>query len=224
MFIHIRVGQVLFDYADQLVVDLKAPRYIISEEVGGETEKVHRHMCIETELGIEGLKKRFQKQLKQLGLTGKRGHENEHYGGTRICDDEGAYVCKTGNIVGSKGYTESELSELIVKGAERYANRMKPVIDASGVTVNPPAKPKFDGDKFCEELVADLKVKAHSNEMTVRDALEIISKRILKFKFARINDSVAFPLIQSCLYRLFPHWVEEDFANRMAKKFSYITS
>jgi len=223
MFIHIRFGAALFTFGDELVADLKPPRYIIAEEVGSVTEKVHRHMCIETELSLEGLKKRFQKQLKQLGLTGKRGHENEHYGGTRECDDEGAYVCKYGNIVGSKGYSESELSELIVKGAERYAYRLNPVTDASGGIVKPP-KPKFDGDKFCEEIVADLKPKALTNEITVRDALNVISKRILKFKFARINDGVAFPLIQSCLYRLFPHWVEEDFANRMAKKFSYLTS
>lgn len=222
MFYHIRVCTELYSCIDQLVVG--SPRYIICEEVGTVTEKPHRHVCVELPIGEAALRKRLQAKLKELGLTGSRGHENAYYGGIKECTDE-SYICKEGKIIGSNGYSPEQLAELCSAGANKFKAKVEDLgPPAPGPRLKPAEKRKIDMDKFCEELVASLQCKVINDKMSVNDTFKEICKAVCRFKFARINDNIAFPIIQSCLWRLHPHVVEDQFEDRIAKKFGNLFS
>lgn len=223
MFYHIRVHKELYDFVETLCSD--SSRYIVCQEVGSITEKEHRHVCVELAIGEAALRKRLQAKLKELGLTGLRGHENAYYGGIQVCTDE-SYVCKEGMFIASSGYTPERLAELCSDGASKYK---KPIEDNGPMAPGPrPLKPaekrKMDMDKFCDELVSSLQCKVINDKLSVNDTFKEICKALCRFRFARINDNIAFPIIQSCLWRLHPHTVEDQFEERIAKKFGNLFS
>jgi len=117
MFIHARFSPEMKDAA--LVWLGKLPRYIVCEEVGSATEKIHYHTCFESDVGIEAIKKRFQSQCKALSLVSKKGQENAYYGGVKECTDA-SYICKEGHFIASAGYTREELETLKTEGESKY--------------------------------------------------------------------------------------------------------
>jgi len=205
----------------------KSSRYLVAEE---SAERIHYHIYMEIPLGAESVKKILSERCKSLGLITKRGQQNAFYGGVKPCDiDFVKYCLKSQASVDAttllyKGFEAEQITEWIVAGAKQHAEIQANGHEAPISTLTPDQKRKMDMDKFCDELVQRLKGKCDIHEMTVAAAHHEICKSLLQFKFARMNDNVAFPIVQSCLYRLFPHWVETEFHSRMARKFGGLFS
>lgn len=120
----------------------KYPRYIVCRE---QANREHYHTVFEADIGVEAIKKRFQSQCKAKGLVSKKGQENAHYGGVKICDDGSyEYAAKDGDFIATAGFTTEELEALALKGKEKYNNRQPQLVVAvspvAGETVLIPKK------------------------------------------------------------------------------------
>jgi len=155
MFIHARFSPELLEWATALVVSLQNPRYIIAEEVGKKTEKLHYHTCFESHIGLEAIKKRFQTQCKALGLVSKKGQENAYYGGVKECTDP-SYICKEGKYIATLGYTPEQLESLRIEGMTKYT---VPIVANNGTKIEYihvlPKKASTMRAKFVEMLVSE---------------------------------------------------------------------
>jgi len=78
------------------------------------------------------------------------------------------------------------------------------------------AETKAEGKVPPHEVIIPRCIKSEDyNEMWE----EIVCKTLQYYR-GKVNDHVAFPVIQACLYHFFPKRTEEDFRSRMARKFS----
>ena len=197
----------------------KSTRYIIGREVGSETGKEHYHAIFVSDTKIDAIRKRFQVQCKALGLVSKKGQENAMYGGVKEWDADWSYAAKEGNIIASNGLTEDELQELIEMG-KKWRAKIDPT---SPSTTNDKVKKK----PFDMQIIVDKIYDSLRDEWTkiyepgdVKKCFGAICDKVLEYRFARINDNVAFPIIQAVLYKFHPRWVERDFKDRMSRKFN----
>jgi len=120
MFLHIRFGPILLEWVQAtLLPDLKPSQYVLCREYGSQLHGEHHHIALESPIGVEAIKKRFQAVCKSLGLVTLRGQENKYYGGVKewVGID---YVCKEGVIVASSGYSPEELAAAEAAGKEKY--------------------------------------------------------------------------------------------------------
>jgi len=222
MFIHARFSPEIKEFAIALIQGLKQSRYIVCKE---QAHREHYHAAFDSPIGLEAIKVRFKNHCKSLGLVTKRGQENAYYGGVKECTDV-TYVCKDGDVQVSAGYTTEELEALCQQGYDKY---VKPKTDSASKDMIPDPssmaklekKPKVDLDKFCNDIVSSIQCKVIHKEINCRKALELVSAAVLRSRFARVNDNIAFPLIQSCMWKLYPEEVEERFFDRVVKKFGY---
>lgn len=124
----------------------KFPRYIVAEEVGSVTEKLHYHVAFESHIGLEAIKKRFQTQCKALGLVSKKGQESAYYGGVKELTDI-YYVCKEGKYIAHQGFTDEELESYRLAGSIRYPPKMQSVPIIVHMGQEPDHGPKFKTTK-----------------------------------------------------------------------------
>jgi len=181
-------------------------------------------------LGADSVKKILSQRCKTLGVVTKRGQENAFYGGVKPCDQDFIKYCLKSQVSVDaatllyRGFDAEYITEMIIAGAKQHAEVQEKGQSPIAVKLTPDQKRKMDMDQFCEELVQRLTAERDMHEMGIAQAHKEICKSLMKFKFARINDNIAFPIVQSVLYRLFPHWVEEEFHSRMARKFGGLFS
>lgn len=143
-WLHARISPEILEGA--LIWIKKLPRYIVAEEVGSETEKLHYHCAIEVPVGIEAIKKRFQTECKAKGLVSKKGQENAYYGGVKELTDI-SYVCKEGKFTATQGFTADELEHYRAVGAARYG-KSKPMTDAETPIIAHMGPEQYHGPKF----------------------------------------------------------------------------
>lgn len=115
-------------------------RYVVAEELA---DSLHYHAAFDTALGIESVKKKFQKACKDLGLKTERGKANAYYGGVKECTDT-SYICKDGKIIASKGFMPQTIAALIQEGKEKYRKSQIPMVPpmAVGEVIRIVEKPK----------------------------------------------------------------------------------
>lgn len=135
-----------------------SPRYIVCQE---QATRAHFHAVFESSVGDEAIRKRFQTECRAQGLVSKKGGENAHYGGVKLCD-AGAYeyASKSGKFIISQGFTEEELESFRVKGDLKYNKLATDLVVAvstvAGETVLIP-KPKSDSmrARFVRYMIRD---------------------------------------------------------------------
>lgn len=134
-YLHVRFAPEICELFVSWLKDRKSAKYIVSEETGDVEQKVHHHAAFESPVGVEAVKKEFQKFCKVKGLQTSRGQANAWYGGVKDCTDA-SYVCKDGKIVCSEGFLTETIADLIAEGKKKYRERKSLVLppDPSGNT------------------------------------------------------------------------------------------
>jgi len=204
-------------------IDTKSSRYLVAEETA---TRQHYHIYMETAIGCDAVKKALSTQCKALGLVTQRGQENSYYGGVKMVDtDFIKYVLKEQagkDTLRSKGFPPEDIQAGITAGAAQHAEvqaRQGHSPDLSGS--KPLPKKKIDLDQFCEKLLQDLNLYP-GGTTDIADAYKMIGKAFLKSRLGRCDDRVSTPIIQSCMYRLFPHYIEDTFLERIHRNLKFV--
>lgn len=134
-YLHARFAPEIYELFLVWLKDRKSAKYVISEEIGEKDQRVHHHAAFESPIGVEAVKKEFQKFCKTKGLAVSRGQANAWYGGVKDCTDA-SYICKDGKIVASEGFLTQTIAELIAEGKKKYRDKKSLVLppDPSGNT------------------------------------------------------------------------------------------
>lgn len=188
---HVRVGLELKDWW-LTWVNGNSPKYVLTEEIGSETEGVHYHCVFEYAKKKDNIRKYINSELVRLELKGERGKENKYYGGLKDWNEDISYVLKDGKVIASVGYSEEEIQSKIEEGRTKYKEK-KPV----------QVKLKQDKKSLIEELieqcVQDLKA---SHVVHYEDAVWAATRFFLKAYKGRIDDYRLTPMVRSVLYQL----------------------
>lgn len=134
-YLHVRFAPEIYEPFHAWLKDRKSAKYVISEEIGTKDQRVHHHAAFESPIGLEAVKKVFQKFCQDKGLQVSRGKSNAWYGGVKECTDT-SYICKDGKIVASEGFPTETIAELIAEGKKKYHERKSLILppDPSGNT------------------------------------------------------------------------------------------
>lgn len=191
----------------------KSSRYLVAEEVGSETEKLHYHANFAVSVDESTIRKAVNKELARLGLKSVRGKENAYYS-MKICTDE-SYAAKEGKIVETSGYTNEEISELISQGQKRFPPGRK--------TLTPAADAKKAKEDYLEKLISQgvEYVKSLGHDTDAINASASACRFLLKAKGGRTDVNKALPIINAIMWRLKGHsryWMEDKFITDIQAK------
>lgn len=134
-YLHVRFAPEIREPFMVWLKDRHSLKYVISEEIGEKDQRVHHHAAFESPVGVEAVKKEFQKFCKAKGLQVSRGQANAWYGGVKECTDT-SYICKDGKIIASEGFMTETIAELIAEGKKKYRDKKSLILppDPSGNT------------------------------------------------------------------------------------------
>lgn len=192
---HIRFSPELLEWV-RVWVPKKSSRYIVGEEVGSETEKLHYHMNVRFDIKESAVRKAVNTELARLGLKGTKGSENGHYRMKPVFDE--SYACKEGKIVLSSGYTTEEIETLIAQGKKKFLEKADSP-EQTQKQISKKAK-----DDYLEKVIS-LGVEyvkdqnAHNN---ADQALWAATAYVLENKGGRTDVNKSLPIVNAIMYRL----------------------
>lgn len=192
---HIRFSPALLEFF-RVWLPKKSSRYIVGEELGSETEKLHYHMNVRFNIMESAVRKAVNTELSRLGLKGVRGGENTHYRMKPVFDE--AYACKEGNIVLTSGYTTEEIAELIEQGKTKFPKKA----DSPEQTQREISKKAKDD--YLEKVISQGVdyVREDKADKHAQHALASACRYVLKVKGGRTDVNKSLPVINAIMYRL----------------------
>jgi len=119
---HLRITppQSHYDLSDALA---HAEKYCVYEEIGGETQKTHLHIYLETDACESTIKSDIRRGFSIP--VGQKGKNSAYFccKYDRYKDPSPDYVAKDGSRKAFKGYTAAYLDDCETRGRERFGNQ-----------------------------------------------------------------------------------------------------
>jgi len=150
-FTPIEISDYTFDFLENI-----SDRYILAQEDLDDEGNplLHYHILIDSQYGEKSIRDAAKTSLKIP--KGGRGKNNAHYALITDWKDPG-YICKYGNIIRKKGFSEREVMDYVISGKNCYLVKTeKPELSGDSVapaviSTNPKTKKNTD-----KEIIADL--------------------------------------------------------------------
>lgn len=150
-----------------------------------------------------------------------RGEGNRYY--AAMVWDTPDYVCKWNDQVGGKGYTEKEVMECVIRGKNKYLQKVESPAELRGVQISPAArKPREPKVPYQQQIIAlaaadwyNYKKSRHVMENLDSDAQENLVKFVcdaMRKTSRGVNQYLVQDICRAILYD------DLDFRERVIRK------